>query len=264
VVPFARVTSAAEAESAFAQFSRQAVLKTAGFGYDGRGQALVKNAQEAGSAFAALATPEAILEQFISFEKEISVIGARSASGQFIAYGPVENEHQRHILDLSFAPARIHWALAEEAVDLTRAIMEKLDVVGLLCVEMFLSQDEVLLVNELAPRPHNSGHYSIEGCPTSQFEQLARILAGLPLGASEVKCGVAMANLLGDIWQEGTPDWSAALAFPDLHLHLYGKTEARSGRKRGHLTALAAYADEAVDTVLAARAKLGKAVQSAP
>jgi 5-(carboxyamino)imidazole ribonucleotide synthase len=151
------------------------------------------------------------------------------------------------------APARISFAVAEEAIDITRTIMDSLQVVGLLCVEFFYTHDEQLLINELAPRPHNSGHLSIEACPTSQFEQQVRALTGMPLGTTETEKGAAMANLLGDLWSEGEPDFASATALPDIHLHLYGKQQARPGRKMGHLTACAKWADEALSQVKAAR-----------
>ena len=187
------------------------------------------------------------LPQLKYFDDIISVIGARSQSGDFVAYGPIENEHKNHILNLSLAPARINWNLAEEAIDITRSIMDALEVVGLLCIEFFVTAEEELLVNELAPRPHNSGHYSIEACPTSQFEQQVRAITGLPLGTTETERASAMINLLGDLWADGEPDWTSAVSLPDVHLHLYGKAEARPGRKMGHLTACARWGDEAIE-----------------
>ncbi|HEY9792708.1 MAG TPA: 5-(carboxyamino)imidazole ribonucleotide synthase [Candidatus Obscuribacterales bacterium] len=253
VVPFYEVTTQEQLSEAIDKLGLPVVLKTAGFGYDGKGQYLINSEQEGHEAFKAMGGQAAVAEKFIVFEKEISIIGARSASGDFVAYGPVENEHRNRILDLSLAPARINWSLAEEAIDITRLIMDALQVVGLLCVEFFVSADEQLLVNELAPRPHNSGHYTIEACPTSQFEQQVRCLTGLPLGTTETERGAAMANLLGDIWSAGEPDWVSAVALPDVHLHLYGKQEARPGRKMGHLTACAKWADEALERVKSAR-----------
>ena len=258
LVQFQAVDSMESLREAIKAIGVPAVLKTAGFGYDGKGQQVIRSAEQAEQAFASFGDQPAVLEKFVEFDKEISVIGARSISGDFVAYGPIENQHHNHILDLSFAPARVNWTLAEEAIDLTRSIMEKLDVVGLLCVEFFLLPDEVLMINELAPRPHNSGHYTIEGCPTSQFEQQVRTITGLPLGATETDKGVAMANLLGDLWHDGEPQWASAIALPEVHLHLYGKAEARPGRKMGHLTACAKWADEAVTRVKNARELLTK------
>jgi 5-(carboxyamino)imidazole ribonucleotide synthase len=253
VVPFAPVKTLESLHEALKKVGLPAVLKTAGYGYDGKGQQVIKSTEDAEQAFVQLAGQAAVIERFIEFEKELSVIGARSVSGDFVAYGPIENEHHQRILDLSFAPARVNWTLAEEAIDITRSLMEALDVVGLLCVEFFMLPEDQLVINELAPRPHNSGHYSIEGCPTSQFEQQLRAITGLPLGTTETEKGVAMANILGDLWQQGEPDWTSAVALPDVHLHLYGKEEPRPGRKMGHLTACAKWADEAVDRVKNAR-----------
>lgn len=253
LAPWASVCSKSDLHDALEKLGTPAVLKTAGFGYDGKGQRLIHSKEAADSAYAAMDGHDAIIEQYIEFEKEISVIGARSQSGDFVAYGPVENVHENHILDLSLAPARINWTLAEEAIDLTRSIMDALDVVGLLCVELFVTPEETLIVNELAPRPHNSGHYSIEACPTSQFEQQVRTITGLPLGTTETERGSAMVNLLGDLWSDGEPDWASAVALPEVHLHLYGKKEARPGRKMGHITACARWADEAVERAKSAR-----------
>lgn len=253
IVPFEEVNSVEELQVAMKKIAVPAVLKTAGFGYDGHGQLSIGSASGAQNAYESFGNKQCILERLISFDKEISVIGARSVTGDFVAYGPIENRHRDHILDLSFVPSKISRTLAKEAIDITRSIMESLKTVGLLCVEFFVTAEETLLINELAPRPHNSGHYSIEGCPTSQFEQLLRAIAGLPLGTTEHGKGVAMVNLLGDLWQDGEPDWASVLALPDVHLHLYGKTEARKGRKMGHLTACAQSADEAVSRVTGAR-----------
>jgi 5-(carboxyamino)imidazole ribonucleotide synthase len=199
--------------------------------------------------------PLGVLEAFVPFTREISVICARSATGALTCFGPVENVHVRHILDVTTAPACIDPAIERAALDLARAITEALDVVGLLAVEMFVVGERVL-VNELAPRPHNSGHYSFDACLTSQFEQQLRAVCGLPLGDVQLLRPAAMANLLGDLWSKGEPNWPAALALPDVKLHLYGKHEARPGRKMGHLTALADTAEAARARVLAARAAL--------
>jgi 5-(carboxyamino)imidazole ribonucleotide synthase len=167
-----------------------------------------------------------------------------------------ENIHRHHILDVSVVPAKVSEAVAHEAVGLACAIAEKLDVIGLLAVEMFVDQSGQVLVNELAPRPHNSGHWSIEGCVTSQFEQHVRAVCGLKLGPVDLLRPAAMANLLGEIWQKQEPDWEAALAVPAVHLHLYGKSEPRPRRKMGHLTALANTTEEAVKRVREARERL--------
>jgi 5-(carboxyamino)imidazole ribonucleotide synthase len=176
--------------------------------------------------------------------------------GDFVHYGAFENQHSRHILDVSIAPARVPLEVAREAVELARTVLEELDVIGVLCVEFFLTRDGKLLINELAPRPHNSGHLTVDAHVTSQFEQQLRAVCGLPLGSTEMHRPAAMANILGDLWSSGEPNWPAACAFPDVKLHLYGKLEARPGRKMGHLTALNHDPEEAYRTVVAARKRL--------
>src|SRR4029077_15002558 len=168
---------------------------------------------------------------------EISVIGARGVGGEWSYFGPFENAHACHILDVSVAPADVPGAIAAEAVGVTRRIMDALDYVGILCVEFFVARGGQLMANELAPRPHTSGLLTFDACRTSQFEQQLRAICGLPLGSSELLQPAAMANLLGDLWTEGTPNWVGALLFPGIKLHLYGKSTARPGRKMGHLTA---------------------------
>jgi 5-(carboxyamino)imidazole ribonucleotide synthase len=232
------------------------VLKTAAFGYDGKGQMKLREAAQLPEAFAALRGAEGIYEAFVDFDKEVSVVAARTLTGEFRAFPVFENTHANHILDVTFAPAAIGAKLAKEAVDLTEGILETLDVVGLLTVEMFVTRDGRLLVNELAPRTHNSGHLTIDAATTSQFEQQVRAVCGLPLGSTELRQPAAMANLLGHLWQEGEPNWAAALEDPSVKLHLYGKREARIGRKMGHLTATAANAEEAVRRVTRARDRL--------
>jgi 5-(carboxyamino)imidazole ribonucleotide synthase len=236
-----------------------AVLKTAGFGYDGKGQSKITSLSGGKAALQAMDGQEAVLEAFVDFEREVSVIAARGLDGSFVHYGVIENAHNRHILDVSIAPARVSPKITQEAVEIARSILEALDVVGLLCVEFFLTRDGKLLVNELAPRPHNSGHLTFDACVTSQFEQQLRAVCGLPLGSTEQYRPAAMGNLLGDLWQHGDPDWPAVCAFPDVKLHLYGKLTPRPGRKMGHLTALAASASAASRLVRDARAALQQA-----
>jgi 5-(carboxyamino)imidazole ribonucleotide synthase len=256
VAPFAAVRSAAELRQALARLGTPAVLKTAGWGYDGKGQVKITALEEADAAWSALQTEEAVLEAFVDFAMEVSVVAARGLDGSFAHFGLIANDHSRHILDVSVAPAPVDAATVREAVEIARGILDGLGVVGVLCVEMFLTRDGRLLVNELAPRPHNSGHLTFDACVTSQFEQQLRAICGLPLGATDLLRPAAMANLLGDLWQGGEPDWEAACRFPDVKLHLYGKATARPGRKMGHLTALAASAEEARQRVLAARQAL--------
>lgn len=256
VAPFAAVRSAEELERAVAEIGTPAVLKTAGWGYDGKGQAKILTPAEAAAAWSALATGEAILEAFVDFEREVSVVAARGVDGSFAHFGVLANDHRNHILDVTVAPAAVPPEVERDAVAIARGILEGLEVVGVLCVEMFLTRDGRLLVNELAPRPHNSGHLTFDACVTSQFEQQLRAICGLPLGSTEMLRPAAMANLLGDLWSGGEPDWAAACRFPEVKVHLYGKATARPGRKMGHLTALAGAPEEARRIVLAAREAL--------
>jgi 5-(carboxyamino)imidazole ribonucleotide synthase len=266
VTPFRHVRTLAELDAALDALGCPAVLKTAGFGYDGKGQRLIKSRAESAEAFNSLGGQEAVLEAFVDFEREVSVVCARGADGEFTHYGVVENSHERHILDCTIAPARVSAAVAREATQIAASLSEQLSLVGVLCVEFFLTRDVggggKLFVNELAPRPHNSGHYTIDACLTSQFEQQVRAVCGLPLGTTEQLRPAAMANLLGDLWQHGEPDWRAACATPNVRLHLYGKHAARAGRKMGHLTALAPTTDEALRLVRAARESLTRRTSS--
>ncbi|CAN5319028.1 5-(carboxyamino)imidazole ribonucleotide synthase [soil metagenome] len=232
------------------------VLKTAGFGYDGKGQTKIKAVGEIEKAFEDLNGNEAVLEAFIEFEKEVSVVCARDQKGNFLHYGVIDNSHENHILDVSVAPALVSQKVFDEAIEIARNVAETLDYVGTLCVEFFLTKNGNLLINELAPRPHNSGHLTFDACVTSQFEQQLRAVCGLPLGSTEFFKPCAMANLLGDLWEKGEPEWQRALQFPNVKLHLYGKAEARHGRKMGHLTSLAETAGKAVEIVKKAKDKL--------
>ncbi|HTN73954.1 MAG TPA: 5-(carboxyamino)imidazole ribonucleotide synthase [Pirellulaceae bacterium] len=253
VTPFAAVRSLEDLHAALATLGLPAVLKTAAWGYDGKGQRLIKTREEADAAWLALNTDEAILEAFIPFECEISVVAARGLDGQFVYYGPMRNAHRHHILDVSTVPAGIGEQTTRDAIEITRTVFDALDVVGVLCVEFFVTARGELLINELAPRPHNSGHVTIDAHVSCQFEQQVRAVCGLPLGSAEQLRPAAMANLLGDLWQSGGPNWQAALALEDVKLHLYGKAEARPGRKMGHLTALAATGEQAAARVIRAR-----------
>jgi 5-(carboxyamino)imidazole ribonucleotide synthase len=259
VAPFRTVDSQAALEGAIREIGLPAVLKTAGWGYDGKGQIKLTRATDAEHAWAALGAPEGVLEAFIDFEAEVSVVAARGVDGAFAHFGLFENVHRNHILDVTLSPARMAASVEEEAVAIARGILEQLDVHGVLCVEFFLARDGRLLVNELAPRVHNSGHVTFDNCMTSQFEQQLRAVCGLPLGDTRRLRPAAMVNLLGDLWADGEPDWEAALRHPSVKLHLYGKAEARPGRKMGHLTALAEDIETARSTALAARAALRRA-----
>jgi 5-(carboxyamino)imidazole ribonucleotide synthase len=254
---FRRVPSLAELRLAVEELGLPAILKTAGFGYDGKGQFRILTPNQIRTAWQTLGEQEAVLEAFVDFEREISVVAARSANGDFVHYGAIENQHANGILDVSIAPARIATKLTSEAVEITRAVFETLQVVGVLCVEFFVTKAGRLLINELAPRPHNSGHLTVDANVTSQFEQQLRCVCGLPLGDVRQVAPAAMANLLGDLWTPHQPDWCAAAAIPNVKIHLYGKLSARPGRKMGHLTALSANVEDATADVLRGRAALG-------
>lgn len=255
--PFAEATTAEQLRAALADLGAPAVLKTAAWGYDGKGQTLVRSAAEAEAAWSALASRPAILEGFVDFQCELSMLAARSARGEEAFFGPIANDHANHILDVSSFPRTDLMKFEGEAREIAGAVLRQLDVVGLICVEFFLTKDGRLLVNEIAPRPHNSGHLTIDACACSQFEQQVRAVCGLPLSPfTPIAPAAAMANLLGDVWAAGEPPWTRVLADDRLRLHLYGKTEPRPGRKMGHITALAATADEAASLVRAARASL--------
>ncbi len=256
VTPYAEVTTVTDLHQALEELGSPTVLKTGGFGYDGKGQAKIAGPGEADDAWLALGTNQAVLERFIDFEQEISVVAVRGLDGKCKHYGPVSNRHSRHILDVTIAPADLPEAVANEAVELAHGVLEQLEVVGVMCVEMFVTRDGGLLINELAPRPHNSGHYTVDACVTSQFEQQLRAACGLPLGSTQQHRPAAMANLLGDVWKGGEPNWEAVCRFPEVKLHLYGKHKPRQGRKMGHLTALGDSANDAVKSVTEARKAL--------
>ena len=256
VTPFVPVGSQAELDAGLDQLGCPAVLKTAGWGYDGKGQFKIDTKGQSAEAWRAVNTGEAVLEAFVDFECEVSVVGVRGGDGSIVTFPVIENSHRKHILDLSCCPARISDSVAGEAAEIARGVLESLNCVGVLCVEFFVTRDGRLLINELAPRPHNSGHLTIDACTTSQFEQQLRAICQLPLGSTELLRPAAMANLLGDLWQHGEPDWIAACALSDVKLHLYGKLQARPGRKMGHLTVLAADSATALARVEQARRAL--------
>ena len=256
VTPFRAVASARDLDVAVRELGAPSVLKTAGFGYDGKGQFKLTDThpETRAAAWAALAGAEGILEAWVPFEREVSVIAARGLDGAFAAWPPFENQHRHHVLDLTLCPARVDADIAARATALSRRVLEALDVVGVLCVELFVLPDGSVWVNELAPRTHNSGHLTIEASVTSQFEQQLRAVCGLPLGDVATR-PAAMVNLLGDLWMDGPPNWTAVLAQPGVHLHLYGKATARPGRKRGHLTVV----DDHSATAAAGRAEAARA-----
>lgn len=254
--PFREVRTYADLHAAARDLGLPAVLKTASFGYDGKGQQKVYAQSDPATVFANLGGATGIYEAFVDFEKEISVVAARTTDGKFAAFPVFENRHANHILDVTFAPAAIGPTLAKEAVDLAAGILDKLGVVGLLTVELFVTRAGQLLVNELAPRTHNSGHLTMDACVTSQFEQQVRAVCALPLGSTALRAPAAMANLLGHLWERGEPHWAAALADPHVKLHLYGKAEPRKGRKMGHLNACGRSVEAAIARVVAARERL--------
>jgi 5-(carboxyamino)imidazole ribonucleotide synthase len=234
--PFLAVEDAGALVRAVASLGRPAILKTRRFGYDGKGQALVREGADLSALFRGLGGEPTILEGFVRFEREVSMIAARNLDGDFAAYDLCENEHERHILARTRLPASASPATEAGAREIARQIIEALDYVGVLAVELFLVRDydgaEGLVVNEVAPRVHNSGHWTIDGALTSQFEQHIRAIAGWPLGSPRRLGAIEMRNLIG----EEAASWLDILAQPDLRLHLYGKPEARPGRKMGHVT----------------------------
>lgn len=235
------------------------ILKTAEFGYDGKGQVSVNRHSNATEVWASFDAPRAVLEDKIVLAAELSVLVVRDSSGNTALYDPVENIHRDHILDVSIVPARLDQTLLKEAGEIALGIAVSLNYCGILAVEFFVSDDGRLLVNEMAPRPHNSGHHTIDACDTSQFEQQLRVLCGLPIGSTRLHSPAVMLNLLGDVWvdNKGNPDWPAVLAIPGAALHLYGKHEARRGRKMGHVTFTAGTMDEALANQTRARDILG-------
>jgi 5-(carboxyamino)imidazole ribonucleotide synthase len=230
-----------------------AVLKTAAFGYDGKGQRILKEMADIHDAWVSLGELPCVLEEWIDFQCELSVVAARGLDGAVVAFPAIRNEHANHILDVSSCPAELPAEVLGEAEHLAATVLSELGVVGVACVEFFLAKDNRLLVNEIAPRTHNSGHLTIEACPTSQFEQQVRAICGLPLGETAPLAPAAMANLLGDCWQSGEPMWERIFAVPGAGLHLYGKAEPRPGRKMGHITVTANTTDEAKALVRQAR-----------
>ncbi|MEO1235882.1 MAG: 5-(carboxyamino)imidazole ribonucleotide synthase [Planctomycetota bacterium] len=270
VGPFAPIHSLDDLRQAIESLGLPGVLKTAAGGYDGKGQRTLRRADDATYAWEDLGRRPCVYEAFIDFEQEVSVVAARSADGDVRCYGPIANTHRNHILDVSVVPSGAPGSIEEQAVRIATEVMEKLDVVGVLCVEFFQTRPRKgepgrMLVNELAPRPHNSGHLTIDAYTASQFDQQVRIAAGLPLAEVERRSPAAMVNLLGELWpKDGEPDWSIATGRDGMHLHLYGKHEARPGRKMGHLTALARTPHEAIRDAVEARARLAPRSGIAP
>jgi len=257
---FEVVDDAASLSAALKKLDCACMLKTAAFGYDGKGQVRLRGDEDAEEVWAAFGAGRAVVERLVDFEREISVVGARSADGQYAAWPPVENQHREQILDVSIAPARITETMAADAVALAEKVAEALEYVGVLAVEMFVEKNGTVLVNEIAPRPHNSGHHTLDACFTSQFAQQLRTTAGMPLGSTEQHSPAVMVNLLGDLWHPETgaaPDWSPILHHPRAQLHLYGKRTARPRRKMGHFTVLGDDVETLLSEVEEIRAALG-------
>jgi 5-(carboxyamino)imidazole ribonucleotide synthase len=255
VAPYAVIESDADIAQAPASLF-PGILKRARFGYDGKGQVRVANADEARKAFKDMGSESCVLEQRIALKCEISAVVARGADGAGRSFPVSENRHRMGILDVSIVPARVAPELAKQGEEWALRIADKLNYCGVLAVEFFVTESGELLVNEMAPRPHNSGHYTIDACVTSQFEQQVRTLCGLPLGDTKLLSPVVMVNLLGEAWQQGAPQWDRVLNLPDAKLHLYGKHEARGGRKMGHYTVLDHSAEAALQKALIIRAAL--------
>jgi 5-(carboxyamino)imidazole ribonucleotide synthase len=251
--PHRVVRSRGELDAAVADLGLPGVLKTAAFGYDGKGQRKMTDLADIGPAWEALGPQECVLEGWVDFDCEISVVAARGLDAATAVFEPSRNAHANHILDIASAPAGLPPQVAASARAIAAQVLDRLGVVGVACVEFFVTRSGELLVNEIAPRPHNSGHLTLDACETSQFEQQVRAICGLPLGSTRQLVPAAMANLLGDCWRQGEPDWAGALAMPGVSLHLYGKRDPRPGRKMGHLTAVAATVDEAIAGVSRAR-----------
>jgi 5-(carboxyamino)imidazole ribonucleotide synthase len=246
---FAVVESAEQLRIALHALSENGgILKTAEFGYDGKGQVSVNRESDSEEIWGRFDAPRGVLEEKIMLSAELSVLVVRDQFGNAATYDPVENIHRDHILDVSIVPARVDRDLMKRAEAIATGIAIALDYIGILAVEFFISGDGNLLVNEMAPRPHNSGHHTIDSCETSQFEQQLRVMVGLPIGSTRLQSPAVMLNLLGEVWlnNAGKPDWQSVLDLPGASLHLYGKHEARSGRKMGHLTFTATTLDSAL------------------
>lgn len=255
--PFAAVHTVAQLDAALSEVKLPAILKTAALGYDGKGQRTITEPAQAHAAFIELGNKPCVLEERIDLQMELSVILARSSQGEMAIYPPAENMHVNSILDTTVVPARTTQDVLTRAMDMARTLAEKLDYCGVLAIEFFLTPSNELLINEIAPRPHNSGHYTLDACSTSQFEQQVRMLCGLPPGDTRLLSPVVMINLLGDLWEKGAPTWDKLFAYPNAKLHLYGKQKARAGRKMGHYNVLAADVEQAVDVAEKIRTALG-------
>jgi 5-(carboxyamino)imidazole ribonucleotide synthase len=257
LAPWRPVRTEAELAEAVEVLGSPVILKTADSGYDGKGQVRVDEPGQAVSAWNQLGRVDCVAEGWVTFTSEVSVVVARGADGQALTFPVALNRHERHILDATVMPAPVGPIVSQEARELALTVAQALGTVGVLTVEFFLIAEGRLLINEIAPRPHNSGHLTIEAAVSSQFEQQVRALCGLPLGGTDLASPAAMVNLLGDLWQDGEPDWAAIWhRDPGVKLHLYGKRTAAPGRKMGHLTVLDPDTDTALHRALAARRAL--------
>ncbi len=254
--PFAVVAAQADIAAACAQVGFPAVLKVSRFGYDGKGQARVASLDEAQAAFAAMGGEVCVLEKMLALECELSVVLGRNEAGACALYPVSENIHEAGILDISIVPARVQQILAQTARATAQAIADQLGYCGVMAVEFFVVDGGKLVVNEIAPRPHNSGHYTLDACLTSQFEMQVRTLCNLPIGATMQHTPAVMVNLLGDLWGDSQPNWAVLLQHPAAKLHLYGKQSARHGRKMGHFTCVDASLDAALALARTIRAQL--------
>jgi 5-(carboxyamino)imidazole ribonucleotide synthase len=258
VGPYAEVTSADELSQAARAIGAPMHVKVCWGGYDGRGQAVLSSSAEAQATFELLGGMRSVAERRLELAAELSVLVARRPSGEVVAYPPALNHHEKGILVWSVLPGPLPEAVAAKAIELAKAIATELKIEGLLVTEFFFTKDGTLYVNELAPRPHNTFHTTEVACATSQFEQAVRAVCDLPLGSPEVIRPAAIVNLLGDLWADGDPAWDAALSIPGVRVHLYGKRQARPGRKMGHLSAIGATPHEAREKVQAAYARLAR------
>lgn len=255
--PFAIIDSLEDLEAGLAQIGAPSVLKTAAFGYDGKGQYKISTEKpDTAAIWKEFGEHRAVLEGWMDFSMEISVMVAANEQGEVATFPVAENIHTNHILDYSIVPARISPELLQRAEELAKEIAKKLNLVGILGVELFVLKDGTLAVNELAPRPHNSGHYTLDACVTSQFEQFVRAVCGLPLGSTELLSPVTMVNILGDAWTGRSPDFAELLKDPNAKLHLYGKAQARPGRKMGHFCVLGDSPEAAYEKARTLKAKL--------
>jgi 5-(carboxyamino)imidazole ribonucleotide synthase len=251
--PFHPVRQEASLKPALAAVRLPALLKTSRLGYDGKGQADVEHADDARAAFARLGAVPCVLEERLHLERELSVVLARGEDGSVAPFPIGENRHRSGILETTVVPAAISDSLARDACELAAGVARALNYVGVMGVELFVADGGRLFVNELAPRPHNTGHWTLDACSTDQFEQQVRAMCGLPLATPRLLSPVAMVNLLGDLWRNGTPRWDEVFRRPGVRLHLYGKAEARPGRKMGHLNCLSDDPDHALALALEAR-----------